>query len=57
MIHDQNRMYIRFDDNVAIIININSNLNPRGTRVLGPVTREIRDRNFSKIVSLTPREL
>jgi large subunit ribosomal protein L14 len=48
-------MFIRFDDNAAVIVN-NDN-NPRGTRVFGPVAREIRDRNFSKIVSLAPEVL
>lgn len=48
-------MYIRFDDNAAVIVNADSN--PRGTRVFGPVAREIRDRNFSKIVSLAPEVL
>lgn len=48
-------MYIRFDDNAVVIVN-NDN-NPRGTRVFGPVAREIRDRNFSKIVSLAPEVL
>ena len=43
---------IRFDDNAAVIIN-NEN-NPRGTRVFGPVARELRERNFTKIVSLAP---
>ena len=47
--------YIRFDDNAAVIVN-NDN-NPRGTRVFGPVAREIRDKNFSKIVSLAPEVL
>jgi len=37
-------MYIRFDDNAAVIVNLDSN--PRGTRVFGPVAREIRDKNF-----------
>jgi large subunit ribosomal protein L14 len=45
-------MYIRFDDNAAVIVNLDNN--PRGTRVFGPVAREIRDKNFSKIVSLAP---
>jgi large subunit ribosomal protein L14 len=50
-------MYIRFDDNAAVIIvNADSN-NPRGTRVFGPIAREIRDKNFSKIVSLAPEVL
>jgi large subunit ribosomal protein L14 len=48
-------MYIRFDDNAAVIVNTENN--PRGTRVFGPVAREIRDRNFSKIVSLAPEVL
>ena len=48
-------MYIRFDDNAAVIVNADNN--PRGTRVFGPVAREIRDRNFSKIVSLAPEVL
>ena len=48
-------MYIRFDDNAAVIVNIDGN--PRGTRVFGPVAREIRDKNFSKIVSLAPEVL
>jgi large subunit ribosomal protein L14 len=45
-------MSIRFDDNAAVIIN-NDN-NPRGTRVFGPVARELREKNFTKIVSLAP---
>jgi large subunit ribosomal protein L14 len=48
-------MYIRFDDNAAVVVNADNN--PRGTRVFGPVAREIRDRNFSKIVSLAPEVL
>jgi len=48
-------MYIRFDDNAAVIVNMDNN--PRGTRVFGPVAREIRDRNYSKIVSLAPEVL
>ena len=48
-------MYIRFDDNAAVIVNADNN--PRGTRVFGPVAREIRDNNFSKIVSLAPEVL
>jgi large subunit ribosomal protein L14 len=51
----QDGMYIRFDDNAAVIVNPDNN--PRGTRVFGPVAREIRDRNFSKIVSLAPEVL
>ena len=54
-IRRQDGMYIRFDDNAAVIVNAENN--PRGTRVFGPVAREIRDRNFSKIVSLAPEVL
>jgi large subunit ribosomal protein L14 len=54
-IRRQDGMYIRFDDNAAVIVNTENN--PRGTRVFGPVAREIRDRNFSKIVSLAPEVL
>jgi len=54
-IRRQDGMYIRFDDNAAVIVNMDSN--PRGTRVFGPVAREIRERNFSKIVSLAPEVL
>ena len=43
---------IRFDENAAVIINKDGN--PRGTRVFGPVARELRDNNFMKIVSLAP---
>lgn len=48
-------MSIRFDDNAAVVINPDNN--PRGTRVFGPVARELRDRNFTKIVSLAPEVL
>ncbi len=47
--------FIRFDDNAAVLVN-NDN-NPRGTRVFGPIARELRDRNFMKIVSLAPEVL
>jgi len=47
--------YIRFDDNAAVIIN--DQMNPRGTRIFGPVARELRDKNFMKIVSLAPEVL
>jgi large subunit ribosomal protein L14 len=43
---------IRFDENAAVIINKENN--PRGTRVFGPVARELRDGNFTKIISLAP---
>jgi large subunit ribosomal protein L14 len=48
-------MSIRFDDNAAVLINQDGN--PRGTRVFGPVARELRDKNFTKIVSLAPEVL
>ena len=48
-------MTIRFDDNAAVIINQDGN--PRGTRVFGPVARELREKNFTKIVSLAPEVL
>jgi large subunit ribosomal protein L14 len=54
-IRRQDGMYIRFDDNAAVIVNPENN--PRGTRVFGPVAREIRDKNPSKIVSLAPEVL
>ncbi len=44
--------YIRFDSNAAVIIN--DQLNPRGTRIFGPVARELREKNFLKIISLAP---
>jgi large subunit ribosomal protein L14 len=47
--------YIRFDDNAAVIIDANKN--PKGTRIFGPVARELRDRRFMKIVSLAPEVL
>lgn len=48
--------YIRFDDNAAVILNEDGH-NPRGTRVFGPVARELRDRGYLKIVSLAPETL
>ena len=47
--------YIRFDDNAAVIIN--DDKQPRGTRIFGPVARELRERDFMKIVSLAPEVL
>jgi large subunit ribosomal protein L14 len=47
--------YISFDENAAVIIDDQNN--PRGTRVFGPVARELRERNFMKIVSLAPEVL
>nr|YP_009184593.1 ribosomal protein L14 [Treubaria triappendiculata]ALO62654.1 ribosomal protein L14 [Treubaria triappendiculata] len=51
----ENGMVIRFDDNAAVLINKEGN--PRGTRVFGPIARELRDENFTKIVSLAPEVL
>jgi large subunit ribosomal protein L14 len=47
--------YIRFDDNAAVLLNPQGQ--PRGTRIFGPVARELRERNFMKIVSLAPEVL
>ncbi len=47
--------YISFDENAAVLIDAANN--PRGTRIFGPVARELRDRNFMKIVSLAPEVL
>ncbi|MBA3421801.1 MAG: 50S ribosomal protein L14 [Thermoleophilaceae bacterium] len=47
--------YIAFDENAAVIIDAQQN--PRGTRIFGPVARELRERNFMKIVSLAPEVL
>ena len=47
--------YIRFDDNAAVIINAQKM--PRGTRIFGPVARELREKDFMKIVSLAPEVL
>lgn len=47
--------YIRFDENAAVIIK--EDKNPRGTRIFGPVARELRDKNFMKILSLAPEVL
>lgn len=47
--------YIKFDENAAVVIN--DQKNPRGTRIFGPVARELRDRDFMKIVSLAPEVL
>jgi large subunit ribosomal protein L14 len=47
--------YIRFDDNAVVIINEQNN--PRGTRVFGPVARELREKRFMKIISLAPEVL
>ena len=47
--------YIRFDDNAAVIVDAEKN--PRGTRIFGPVARELRENGFMKIVSLAPEVL
>ena len=47
--------YIRFEDNAAVLLN--DNLEPRGTRIFGPVARELREKQFMKIVSLAPEVL
>ncbi len=47
--------YIKFDENAGVLIN--EQMNPRGTRIFGPVARELRDRKFMKIVSLAPEVL
>ena len=47
--------YIAFDENAAVLLDAQNN--PRGTRIFGPVARELRDRNFMKIVSLAPEVL
>ena len=47
--------YIRFDDNAAVIIN--QNKEPRGTRIFGPIARELREKNYMKIISLAPEVL
>lgn len=47
--------YIKFDENAAVLIR--DDLTPRGTRIFGPVARELRDKNFMKIISLAPEVL
>lgn len=48
--------YIRFDDNAAVILD-GETTNPKGTRIFGPVARELRDKGFMKIISLAPEVL
>lgn len=48
--------YIRFDDNAAVVLDADG-VNPRGTRIFGPVARELREKGFAKIVSLAPEVL
>jgi len=47
--------YIRFDENAAVVLSEKNN--PRGSRIFGPVARELRERNFTKIISLAPEVL
>ena len=51
----QDRSYLKFDENAAVIIKEDGN--PRGTRIFGPVARELRDNNYTKILSLAPEVL
>jgi large subunit ribosomal protein L14 len=48
--------YIRFDDNAVVILDTDGR-NPKGTRIFGPVARELREKGFTKIVSLAPEVL
>lgn len=54
-IRRKNGLLLRFDDNAAVIINTENN--PRGTRVFGPIAREMREKNFTRVVSLAPEVL
>lgn len=49
--------YVRFDDNAAVIIESIASKNPLGTRIFGPIAREVKDAGFSKIASLAPEVL
>ena len=51
-IHRADGSYVRFDQNACVIVDVK--LNPVGTRIFGPVARELRDRNYMKIISLAP---
>ena len=53
--HRPDGSYIRFDDNAVVLIN--EQKNPRGTRIFGPVARELREKRFMKIISLAPEVL
>jgi large subunit ribosomal protein L14 len=48
--------YIRFDDNAVVILDADG-VNPKGTRIFGPVARELREKGFTKIISLAPEVL
>lgn len=52
-----NGEYIRFDDNAAVIVESRNNPDPSGTRVFGPIAREVKERGFNKIASLAPEVL
>ena len=52
-VHRADGTYVRFDDNAAVIIN-GDDKNPKGTRIFGPVARELREADFIKILSLAP---
>ncbi len=54
-VHRKDGSFIRFDENAAVIIKDDNN--PRGTRIFGPVARELRDKKFMKIISLAPEVL
>lgn len=51
-LHRTDGISIRFDDNAVVLVNQDNN--PRGTRVFGPIARELREKNFLKIISLAP---
>ena len=51
----ENGITLRFEENAAVIVNAEDQ--PRGTRLFGPIARELRDRNFTKIISLAPEVL
>ena len=53
--HRPDGTYVRFDENAAVILDDKNN--PKGTRIFGPVARELRDKNFMKIISLAPEVL
>ncbi len=55
-IRRENGTYIKFDDNAAVILG-DDEMTPRGTRIFGPVARELREKNFMRIVSLAPEVL
>lgn len=54
-IHRRDGSIIRFDDNACVVIK--DDLNPQGTRIFGPIARELREKNFMKILSLAPEVL